>query len=160
VTVQIIGPSGEPVAEYIQAQLGKVGLRSQIVQLSPAVTLQMCSRPQPQPALCPVVWSADFPDPGSLLGTLLHGSGNRTPGPGDNLFGLRAPAIEAAIGRAQREVEGPARAEAWARLDRLLTALAVAVPISWTPGIAVQSRDLAVALTPDGAIDPAQTMPR
>ena len=114
---------------------------------------QACATPAARAAVCLQNQGMSFADPSVLAdyyaGTRIRSQGN------DNQTQLNDPRVNAAIATAETTVVPAARAQAWARVDRLLIDLAPAVPM-WAERLAyVRSKDVRDFVSPvTGYVDP------
>jgi peptide/nickel transport system substrate-binding protein len=145
-TIQVVGVSGDPFAspaEIVNQTLRNLGFNTNFTLVSQAVIYtKFCSVPAQEIDVCPDSgWSRDFADPQTVLDPLFAGyhiarSGNSNIGQVDN------PQINAAMKAAEKVVGAQARARAWARIDRMLVAIAAGVPWAFQSNPVIESRDV------------------
>ena len=92
--------------------------------------------------VCPnASWAQDFPDAQSILAPTFDGD-SILPANSSNISQLDDPAINAAIARASQDVERDQRAQSWGQIDRMITATAAAVPLTWDSYPLVRAPDV------------------
>jgi peptide/nickel transport system substrate-binding protein len=98
--------------------------------------------PSQNVAICPSVgWFRDFADAQSMLDATFNGDNILQQG-NVNWPELDVPAINAAMKAAAITPIGPARNQAWAKIDHMIAEQAPAVPYLWDNIAAVQSKDV------------------
>jgi peptide/nickel transport system substrate-binding protein len=103
---------------------------------------RFCTVPSAQVAVCPNVgWTRDFADGQTFLDPTFNGE-HISPEGNANMSQLDDPAVNAAIDRAVKVTSPAARADAWGKVDRQITALAPAVPLVWDRVSMVHSQDV------------------
>jgi peptide/nickel transport system substrate-binding protein len=131
--ITMIGASGgtpQRAAEVAQEQLQRLGFHVDLRLLSVDASFSRCSSPKNDAAVCSGgSWFKDFNDPETMLRPLFGRGTAAAIGPNWSRF--ETPAIDRAIERASSTVEPAARASAWARVDRLTTSQAPAIPLLW-----------------------------
>lgn len=143
--LQIVGTSGgnaEKLAQVTQAQFAKLGFKTKLQLVTQdAMYTQFCNVPKRNVAVCPNVgWLKDFNDAQTILGPTFNGQ-NIVPENNSNWPQLNVPAINQAMDQAQLVTDPGKSADAWAAIDRQVTAQAPAIPWVWDnqPNIASQN---------------------
>jgi peptide/nickel transport system substrate-binding protein len=142
----MVGPNSEPdrtVAELAKDQLERLGfhIRLRLMAYDTAL-VDWCQRPERKVAICAgLTWSSDFPDPASMMELAFAGFAIE-PANNGNMAQLRDPRIDRAMRRAET-LQGGARARAWGRIDRMITAQAPGILLQWDRTTLVRSRDVA-----------------
>ena len=129
--------------EVFQNQMEQLGFKMNL-RLVPADTLytKFCGVPSQNVAICPSVgWFRDFADAQSMLDATFNGDNILQQG-NVNWPELDVPAINAAMKAAAVTPIGPARNQAWAKIDHMIAEQAPAVPYLWDNIAAVQSKDV------------------
>jgi peptide/nickel transport system substrate-binding protein len=146
-TVQIVGASETPFPEWTQiidSAATSLGFHTHVTEPQQSVMYtKYCGTPKEEIDICPAVgWIRDFPDPYSILVAPFYGpsivSTNNS-----NWGQVNNPGINAAIQKAALVVNPSARAQAWAKVDRMLVDQAVAVPEVFSNQPLVQSKNVA-----------------
>jgi peptide/nickel transport system substrate-binding protein len=102
-----------------------------------------CGTPKYEVAACPSVgWVRDFGDPEAVIYSPFYGPGI-TPTNNADWGQVNDPQINAEMARAALVVGVDARARAWANVDRLLVARAVAVPETVSSSAEIESANVA-----------------
>jgi len=131
-TLQVIGLAGAPDsndAQIFDQALKDLGFetRLRLVDVG-AMYGSFCGVPRARVHACPNVgWIRDFADPQTVLNLAFNGA-FISPEGGPNWPQLDDPEINRAMARAELVVGEQARADAWAEIDRMITATAAAVP--------------------------------
>jgi peptide/nickel transport system substrate-binding protein len=101
-----------------------------------------CGVPTENIDVCPNVgWLRDFADPQTILAPAFSGSSiSSTNNP--NWGQVANAQVDAAMQRAERTTGATARADAWARVDRMLVNQAVAIPWIFDKGAGIESKDV------------------
>jgi peptide/nickel transport system substrate-binding protein len=130
-------------AEVAKENLDRMGFDVQLRLVSPdAMLTKFCRVPEAEVAVCPnSSWYKDFADAQTLLDPTFNGD-NILPTGNSNASQLDVPAINAAMREAQTVIDARARAAAWAKIDRLVTEQAPAVPWSWDRTPLIRSKDV------------------
>jgi len=131
-TVQIVGLAGAPDsndAQIFDQTLQDLGFRTNLKLVDSTVMYgRFCGVPRARVNACPNVgWLRDFADPQTVLNLAFNGK-FIFPENNPNWPQLNDPAINRAMDRAELTVGTQARANAWAAIDRMVTATAAAVP--------------------------------
>jgi peptide/nickel transport system substrate-binding protein len=131
-TIQIVGLAGAPDsndAQIFEQTLQQLGFKTNLKLVGSDVMYgRFCGVPRARVNACPNVgWIRDFADPQTVLNLAFNGS-YIFPENNPNWPQLNDPAINRAMARAELVVGEQARADAWAQIDRMITATAAAVP--------------------------------
>ena len=103
---------------------------------------RFCGVPKADVAICPNVgWIKDFNDGQSILDVTFNGE-NIAPTNNANWPQLDVPAINQAIDKARLITDPDKRAQAWGRIDRMVTAQAPAIPWAWDYLPTIRSADV------------------
>lgn len=144
--VLVVGATGSPntaYAEIVNRALRALGFRARLLLVDqPVMYGKYCGVPAREVDVCPDVgWIGDFGDPQTVLDVPFNGRAI-TPTNNSNWGQVNDPQINRAMAAAEL-VQGAGRPAAWARVDRLLVAKAVAVPFLFGTGLAIEARDVA-----------------
>jgi peptide/nickel transport system substrate-binding protein len=106
-----------------------------------------CASPRARVNVCPTLgWARDFADPQTVLDAAFNGAAiSMVPGTNPNWPQLDDPEINAAMARAELIVDGQERADAWAKIDRMITETGAAIPWLWDKQPVVSSEDVRCA---------------
>ncbi|MBB4661112.1 ABC transporter substrate-binding protein [Conexibacter arvalis] len=145
-TVDVVGDSGDPSdknAQIFDETLRSLGFRTKL-RLVDSGTMygRFCTVPRAKVEVCPNLgWQRDFDDPQTVLYAAFSGDAiaaqNNT-----NIPQLDDPAINAAMARAELLVDKQERAEAWAKIDRMITETGAAIPWLWDKQPVLSSKDV------------------
>lgn len=131
------------VAEAIQSQLLQIGIHLEMHEVPHTTMLtKYCTVPKAQVAICPnLSWGKDFFDSQSMIapifnGNLIQEQANTDTSLADN------PTYDAQIEAAKQVVGERARAQAWGRLDRELSAEAYVIPWLWENQVSFASANV------------------
>jgi peptide/nickel transport system substrate-binding protein len=103
---------------------------------------KFCGVPKSQVAICPSVgWQKDFADPQTVLDPTFNGK-NILPQNNSNWPQLNDPAINAAMAKAETIIDPQQRAEAWGKIDTMVTAAAPGVLWLWDKGPMIKSKNV------------------
>jgi len=159
---------GRRTGEVIRRAFESLGFRVDSRAVTRDVMFsRFCNVPAAEIAICPNVgWVRQLDDGQTVLDQTFNG-GAILPVNNSNWPQLDVPAVNRAIDRA-KWIEAPAdRAAAWARIDRMITGLAPAIPIVWSEIPSLSSADVVnvyersasvpslpmISLDPDGCAD-------
>ena len=134
---------GKSSAEVAANQFEKLGFEINF-RIVPQDTLytRFCNRPSADVAICPNVgFFKDFFDPQSMLDPVFNGE-NILEANNTNWAELDDPKVNAAMARAAKLPQGAERNRAWGEVDRMVTALAPAVPWLWDKQPLIASKDV------------------
>ena len=132
------------IAHIVTNALTALGFHTQLTLVNPGeMYSKYCAVAHQEVDVCPSVgWTRDFSDPATVLEPTFHGPVTEASRNAD--FGqVDDPAINAAITRAALVPDLAGRAQAWAAVDRLLVAKAVAVPETFNSQANIESSDVA-----------------
>ncbi len=158
-TVKIVGATGDPFAKtsaVANAAVQALGFKTNFTLVDPSVMYQKyCGDPTAEIDVCPAVgWIRDWSDPQTLLDPTFAGYNIVTTnnsnwgqvswqdGPGGPHPGQATTPIDVAIKAAERAQGAQGRARAWATVDRMLVADAVAIPWVFSKEPNIESRDV------------------
>ena len=145
-TVQVVGAVGTPLAEMaeiVNQTLRNLGFNTRLHLLTfQVMSSRFCGVPREEIDVCPTAgWGRDFADPQTILDPTFAGY-NIVPDGNSNWGQVDDPQINAAMKAAERVVGTAARAQAWARIDRMLVGIAAAVPFLFDKQPLIESRDV------------------
>jgi len=150
-TLLVVAANADPAkaqAEEAVRQLRTMGFRVKLrrVPLDVAI-VDYCQRPSKNVAMCSATWAKDFNDGASMLPPLFDSrfifrTGNT------NFAELRDGEVDRLIDAASILPAGAARAEAWAAVDRQVTAAAPGIPFVWDVVTLVRSADMVGTVNP------------
>jgi peptide/nickel transport system substrate-binding protein len=131
-TIQVVGLAGAPDsndAQIFDQTLKDLGFKTSLKLVDSTVMYgRFCGVPRARVQVCPNVgWIRDFADPQTVLDLAFNGK-YIFPENNPNWPQLNDPAINSAMARGELTVGDAARAQAWADIDRQITATAAAVP--------------------------------
>ena len=143
VAVGVVGGNDERAAEVAQANLERLGFKVKLRLVSfETMYLTMCGTPSARVQVCPdASWTRDFADGQTMLDPTFNGDSILKTG-NSNFSLLDVPAINDAMAKARAVVDPAARAKAWGEVDRMVTAQAAAVPLTWDLYPLVRSRNV------------------
>ena len=144
--IKVVGSSGDPAqkaAELVNSAVQRLGFKTNFTAVDqPVMYGKYCGVPARSIDVCPVVgWLRDFADPQTILDLAFAGS-NIAPTNNPNWGQVNDPQINAAIKAAEQTSGDAARAQAWATVDKLLVAKAVAIPWLFARGPEIRSKDV------------------
>ncbi|MGA9859217.1 MAG: ABC transporter substrate-binding protein [Solirubrobacteraceae bacterium] len=131
------------ITQVVNSALTGLGFTTHVSELDQAVMYtKYCQVPKQNIDACPAQgWVRDFADPQSVLYATFYGP-SITPNGNPNQGQVNDPQINAAIKAAALVVSPAARAQAWANVDKLLVAKAVAVPEEYDNQPNVRSKNV------------------
>ena len=134
-TVQIVGLAGEPDdndAQIVDQALRDLGFKTNLKLVDASIMYsKFCALPKSKVQVCPNLgWARDFADPQTVLDAAFNGAAI-SPENNPNWPQLDDPKINAAMSKAEVTVGTEQRAQAWAKIDRMITATAGAIPWLW-----------------------------
>jgi peptide/nickel transport system substrate-binding protein len=137
-------PPGSKTAQVFQGQLEELGFKVNFRPVDHSIMYtRFCSVPEQQPPVCPNVgWIPDFRDPQAMLDVPFYGP-TIDPENNSNWPRLDVPGVNKAIDEARLVEDEAERADAWARVNELVSEQAPAVPWMWEHYPLVQSTDVA-----------------
>ncbi len=142
--VGVAGRTTQPGAEVAQRSLEPLGFDVTLRLVSFEVLMtRFCGAPRAKVHVCPnFEWIRDFADGQTMLDATFNGAAI-VANANSNQSQLDIPQINRAIMRARRVAAPAERARAWGAVDRMVTAQAAAIPISWDRSALVRSSDVA-----------------
>lgn len=134
-TLQVVGLAGAPDsndAQIFDQTLRDLGFKTNLKLVDVSVMYgRFCAVPRARVHVCPNVgWTRDFADPQTVLNVAFNGN-FIFPENNPNWPQLDDPAINRAMARGELVVGEQNRADAWADIDRQVTATSAAVPWLW-----------------------------
>ncbi len=119
-------------AEIAKENFEKLGFKVKLrLATQDAMYTKFCNVPSANVAICPnVSWGKDFSDPQTILGPTFDGD-NIIPQFNSNWPELDVPEINQAMDEAALLTDPEERAQAWARIDRMITEQAPVVSWLW-----------------------------
>jgi peptide/nickel transport system substrate-binding protein len=137
------------VAQQTFQQLGfKVNLRA--VERS-TMYAKFCSVPKANVAICPSVgWLKDFADAQTVLDPTFNGK-NIIPANNSNWPELNDPTINKAMDSAETILDPAKRADAWGKIDQMVTAAAPGILWLWDKGPSLESKNVNGVLNKENA---------
>lgn len=148
-TISVVGDSGDPSdkdAQLVDEALRRLGFRTKL-QLVDASTMmnRFCTVPGARVNVCPNLgWIRDFADPQTVLDAAFNGTAILPEG-NPNWPQLDDPRINAAMARAELLVDKQERADAWAKIDGMITETGAAIPWLWDKQPVISSEDVRCA---------------
>jgi peptide/nickel transport system substrate-binding protein len=136
-------PTGRQAAQVLEGSLAPLGLKVNLRSVSgTAMYSKFCGVPAAHVAICPDLgWLKDFYDPQTVLEPMFDGTRISREG-SSNWSQLDDPAINRAMRRGEALIGSEARADAWGRIDRLITRQAAAIPWLWVNQANMRSADV------------------
>jgi peptide/nickel transport system substrate-binding protein len=158
-TVTVVGATGpipSEIATIVDTTLERLGFTTNLSVVDYSVVYsKLCGTPAEEIDVCAAVgWVRDWSDPQTILDPTFAGynivpSGNSNygqvswqDGPAGAYPGQATTTLDKAMQAAEATVGTQARAAAWAKIDRMLTADAVAIPWTFSRGEAIESADV------------------
>ena len=144
--ILIVGANADPgkaQAEVASAQLQKMGFKTRL-RLVPqdAVYTDWCQVPSKKVGMCGGAgWFKDFADPQSMLEPTFKGSLINRQSGNINYSMLNDPKIDDAMNKAAL-LEGDARLQAWANIDKMIIQDAAGIPFIWDKTTLVRSKNI------------------
>ncbi|MBE2316749.1 hypothetical protein DVA67_012265 [Solirubrobacter sp. CPCC 204708] len=131
----MVGPrdgNGKTISELAKAAFESVGFKVNLRLLSQQVVMtKYCGNPAAGVAVCPNIgWIRDFADGQTYLDSTFNGANIHEVG-NANVSQLDDPGVNELMEAAKVETDPAARAQKWGEVDRAITALAPAVPLTW-----------------------------
>jgi peptide/nickel transport system substrate-binding protein len=130
-------------AEAFAQQIGQLGFKVNLEEVPHATMYsKFCQVPKNQPPLCPnFAWGKDFFDSQSMLDPLFNGDNIAQSG-NSNSAQVNVPSINAQFAKDEQLTDPPARANAFAALDRTVTGGAYYDVWIWDNQVSLQSSDV------------------
>jgi peptide/nickel transport system substrate-binding protein len=147
--VQVVGLAGAPDdsdAQIVDQTLRDLGFKTKLRLVDGSIMFaRFCALPKARVQVCPsVAWARDFADPQTVLDGAFNGAAI-APENNSNWPQLNDPKINAAMAKAETAQGLDVRANAWAQIDRMITATGAAIPWLWDKQPLVTSRDVICA---------------
>jgi peptide/nickel transport system substrate-binding protein len=145
-TLLMVGTSegvAEKAAEVAKAQFEKMGFKVRLrLVTQDAMYTRFCNVPGANVAICPnVSWGKDFADAQTILDPTFNGK-NIVPQGNSNWPELDDPEINKAMDEAELISDPKQRAEAWAKIDVMVTEQAPLVAWIWDKQALIESADV------------------
>ena len=133
----------EKAAEVAKENFEKLGFKVKLrLVTQDAMYTKFCNVPSANVAICPnVSWGKDFGDPQTILDPTFNGK-NIIPQQNSNWPELDVPEINQAMDEAALLTDPAERAQAWARIDRMITEQAPVVSGIWDKQPLLRSADV------------------
>jgi peptide/nickel transport system substrate-binding protein len=140
------------VAEVAQQGLQQLGFKVNLRAVArDTMYSKFCSVPKAKVAICPSVgWLKDFADPQTVLDPTFNGK-NIIPSNNSNWPQLNDPTINKAMDSAETLVDPAKRAQAWGKIDQMVTAAAPGVLWLWDKGPSLESKNVNGVLNKENA---------
>jgi peptide/nickel transport system substrate-binding protein len=132
--------------EFVRQQFGRVGVHVRVKLVTSDEAFRLCSTPSAKVGVCAYGAAADFADGQGILDAQFDGAGIVREN-NSNWAMLDDPRINSAMRRASLLPPGHARDDAWADVDRMISASAAGIPTLWKQVNLVQSRDVQGVIT-------------
>jgi peptide/nickel transport system substrate-binding protein len=125
-------PPASKTGEALQSQLETLGFKLNYRQVQhPTMLSKFCGVPKAKVAICPNLgWGKDFFDSQSMIDPIFNGKGI-VPVNNSNYAQLDDPKLNAKMDKAEEIVDVKERAQAWADIDKEVTAGAYIIPWLW-----------------------------
>jgi peptide/nickel transport system substrate-binding protein len=136
-------PPASKTGEAVQSQLEKLGFKLNYRQVQhPTMLSKFCGVPKAKVAICPNLgWGKDFSDSQSMIDPIFNGKGI-VPVNNSNYAQVDDPKLNAKMDKAEEITDVQERAQAWADIDKELTAGAYIVPWLWDNQVNFASKDV------------------
>jgi peptide/nickel transport system substrate-binding protein len=136
-------PPASKTGEALQSQLETLGFKLNYRQVQhPTVGSKFCGVPKAKVAICPNLgWGKDFFDSQSMIDPLFNGK-SIVPAGNVNTAQVNDPKLNAQMDKAEEIVDVQERAQAWADIDKEVTAGAYFVPWLWDNQVNFASKDV------------------
>jgi peptide/nickel transport system substrate-binding protein len=140
------------VAETALTTFQDLGFKVKLLAVERATMYaKYCSVPKAKVAICPSVgWLKDFADPQTVLDPTFNGK-NILPANNSNWPQLDDPAINSAMDKAETILDTKQRAQAWGKIDDMITAAAPGVLWLWDKGPSIWSKNVNPVLNQENA---------
>ena len=131
------------VAEVAQQGLQQLGFKTNLRAVERSTMYsKYCSVPKAKVAICPSVgWLKDFADAQTVLDPTFNGK-NIIPANNSNWPQLNDPAINKAMDQAETILDPAKRADAWGKIDQMVTAAAPGILWLWDKGPSIMSKNV------------------
>jgi peptide/nickel transport system substrate-binding protein len=132
----------EKAAEVAKENLEKLGFKIRLrLVTQDAMYTRFCNSPPANVGICPnVSWGKDFADAQTILDPTFNGKNIVQQG-NSNWPELDVPALNEAMDKAELITDPKERAEAWAKIDTMVTEQAPVVPWIWDKQALLRSAD-------------------
>jgi peptide/nickel transport system substrate-binding protein len=133
----------QKAAEVAKEQFEKLGFKVRLrLVTQDAMYTRFCNSPPANVAICPnVSWGKDFADGQTILDPTFNGKNIVQQG-NSNWPELNDPKINEAMDKAEVLTDPKARAEAWGKIDTMVTEAAPSVPWIWDKQALIRSKDV------------------
>ena len=133
----------QKAAEVAKENFEKMGFKIRLrLVTQDAMYTRFCNSPPADVAICPnVSWGKDFADAQTILDPTFNGK-NIVQAGNSNWPELNDPKINDAMDKAEVLTDPKQRAEAWGKIDDMVTAAAPAVPWIWDKQALMRSADV------------------
>jgi peptide/nickel transport system substrate-binding protein len=137
-------PPGSDTAAVVKSQLEELGFKVNLQKVTHDIMYtKFCGVPENTPEVCPNVgWLKDFNDGQSMFDPTFNGQ-SIVPENNTNWPLLDDKAINKAIDDATLVTDPQERADAWGKVDDMVTAVAPAIPYIWDDQANIQSANVA-----------------
>ena len=142
----VVGTSGgqtQKLSELVVTQLEKLGFKTKLrLVTQDTMYTEFCNKPSANVTVCPNVgWLKDFSDPQTILDPTFNGK-NIVPENNSNWPLLNVDSINTAMDKAETIVDPDQRNNAWADIDKQVTAQAPAIPWIWDDNPNIRSANV------------------
>jgi peptide/nickel transport system substrate-binding protein len=136
-------PPASKTGEALQSQLETLGFKLNYRQVQhPTMQSKFCNVPKANVAICPNLgWGKDFADAQSMIDPLFNGKAI-VPAGNVNTAEVNDPKLNAKMDKAEEIVDVKERAQAWADIDKEITAGAYMVPWLWDNQVSFASKNV------------------
>jgi peptide/nickel transport system substrate-binding protein len=133
----------QKAAEVAKENFEKLGFKIRLrLVTQDAMYTRFCNSPPANVAICPnVSWGKDFADGQTFLDPTFNGE-NIVQAGNSNWPELNDPKINEAMDKAEVLTDPKARAEAWGKIDTMVTEAAPSVPWIWDKQALIRSKDV------------------
>jgi peptide/nickel transport system substrate-binding protein len=133
----------QKAAEVAKENFEKLGFKVRLrLVTQDAMYTRFCNSPPANVAICPnVSWGKDFADAQTMLDPTFNGKNIVQQG-NSNWPELNDPKINAAMDKAEVLTDPQERAQAWGKIDEMVTAAAPLVPWIWDKQALIRSKDV------------------
>ena len=140
------------VAETALTTFQALGFKVRLIAVERSTMYsKYCSVPKANVAICPSVgWLKDFADAQTVLDPTFNGK-NIIPSNNSNWPQLNDPAVNAAMDKAETITDPTQRADAWGKIDDMVTAAAPGVLWLWDKGPSLESKNVNGVLNQENA---------
>jgi len=140
------------VAETALSSFQALGFKVKLLAVERSTMYsKYCSVPKAKVAICPSVgWLKDFADPQTVLDPTFNGK-NILPANNSNWPQLNDPAINKAMDDAETILDPKQRAQAWGKIDDMVTAAAPGILWLWDKGPSLWSKNVNPVLNQENA---------